>query len=102
MKSAKLKKKTARLFFAQETPFSNNKICIPLFDSPKTNGLFNELTMNQKTDFSRYYYFYASYLASNGKINNASEIVNSALKLYPRNLLLNQFMTISQMIVHSL
>lgn len=61
------------------------------FDSPKTNGLFNELTMNQKTDFSRYYYFYASYLASNGKINNASEIVNSALKLYPRNLLLNQF-----------
>ena len=61
------------------------------FDSPKTNGLFNELTMNQKTDFSRYYYFYASYLASNGEINNASEIVNSALKLYPRNLLLNQF-----------
>tara|TARA_E500000178_G_scaffold347710_1_gene401446 strand:+ start:647 stop:2335 length:1689 start_codon:yes stop_codon:yes gene_type:complete len=61
------------------------------FGSQSTNKLFTDITSNQKTDFSRYNYFYASYVASNGTINNAKEIVNSALKLYPRNLLLNQY-----------
>ena len=61
------------------------------FNSPNTKNLFNDLISNQKIDFSRYNYFYASYLKSQGKIKEAKEILNSALKLYPRNLLLNQY-----------
>ena len=61
------------------------------FNDPNTNYLFNEMILNQETDFSRYNYFYASYQASKGKINNAKQIVSSAIKLYPRNLLLNQY-----------
>ena len=36
-------------------------------------------------------YFYASYVANSGKIDEAKKIVKSAIKLYPRNLLLNQY-----------
>ena len=61
------------------------------FNSSKTENLFNDLISNEKIDFSRYNYFYASYLRSQGKIEEAKEILNSALKLYPRNLLLNQY-----------
>ena len=61
------------------------------FKSPNTNNLFSEITSNQKTDFSRYNYFYASYKASIGKKEEAKNIVNTALENYPRNLLLNQY-----------
>jgi Flp pilus assembly protein TadD len=61
------------------------------FSSPKTNQLFIELLSNNKTDFSRYNYFHASYAVSSKKIDEAKNIVLSALKIYPRNLLLNQF-----------
>jgi tetratricopeptide (TPR) repeat protein len=61
------------------------------YNSPNTNELFVTLTSNQKTDFSRYNYFHASYASSVGKINEAKSIVESALKIYPRNLLLNQY-----------
>ena len=61
------------------------------FNSPNTDILFNNIISNQKTDFSRYNYFYASYKVSNGDIIKAKEIVNTALKIYPRNLLLNQY-----------
>ncbi len=61
------------------------------FDSSKTNNLFSEIALDQKTDFSRYNYFYASFVASKGKIKKAKKIVKSALELYPRNLLLNQY-----------
>ena len=61
------------------------------FNSPETNKLFAEITSDEKTDFSRYNYFYASYLASVGKINFSKQTVNLSLELYPRNLLLNQF-----------
>ena len=61
------------------------------FNSPNTNSLFEELISNEKTDFSRYNYFYASFAASSKKKNKAKNIVNSALKSYPRNLLLNQY-----------
>ena len=57
----------------------------------KIQIIFLKITSNQKIDFSRYNYFYASYAASNGKLNKAKKIINSALKLYPRNLLLNQY-----------
>ena len=61
------------------------------FNSPKTNYLFTEITLGQGADFSRYNYFYASYIASRGQITKAQKIVKSALELYPRNLLLNQY-----------
>ncbi len=61
------------------------------FSNPNTNDLFIEMISNQKTDFSRYNYFYASYVASKGNINDAKKIVSSALTNHPRNLLLNQY-----------
>ena len=61
------------------------------FNSPHTNNLFDELTANKETNFSRYNYFHASHAVSFGKVNEAKKIVQSALKLYPRNLLLNQY-----------
>ncbi len=61
------------------------------FNSSNTKDLFFEITSNQNADFSRYNYFYASYLASTGKVESASSVINEALKLYPRNLLLNQY-----------
>jgi len=61
------------------------------YNSSNTKNLYLELILNKKTDFSRYNYFYASYTNSSGKINEAKNIVQSALKLYPRNLLLNQY-----------
>ena len=50
------------------------------FDDQNTNNLFKEITSNKKTDFSRYNYFYASYVASKGNIVNAKEIINTALE----------------------
>ncbi len=61
------------------------------FNSSETINLFEQLTSNKKTDFSRYNYFYASYFANSEKTVKAKDIINSALKLYPRNLLLNQY-----------
>ena len=61
------------------------------FNSSNTNSLFKELTSNKKIDFSRYNYFYASYLATSGKTDKAKDTVKSALRSHPRNLLLNQY-----------
>ena len=61
------------------------------FDEPNTQTIFKEMISDKNTDFSRYNYFYASYLVSIGRMNSAKEIINSALEFYPRNLLLNQF-----------
>ena len=61
------------------------------FNSPNLNSLYEELISEKKIDFSRYNYFYANYLVNSGKIEKAKDIVNTALKLYPRNLLLNQY-----------
>ncbi len=61
------------------------------FNSKDTNFLFNELISNEKTDFSRYNYFYARHLENKGKKNEARKITKAALKKYPRNLILNQY-----------
>ena len=61
------------------------------YKSEKTELFFENLASNKKIDFSRYNYFYATYLSEIGKIEQAKEIVDSSLKLYPRNLLLNQY-----------
>jgi tetratricopeptide (TPR) repeat protein len=61
------------------------------FSNSKTDDLFAKIISDQNTDFSRYNYFYASYLASKGKINDAKKIISLSLDSYPRNLLLNQY-----------
>ncbi len=61
------------------------------FNNEKTELLFNELISNQRTDFSRYNYFYANYLDSIGLKEKAFNVVERSLKKYPRNLLLNQY-----------
>jgi tetratricopeptide (TPR) repeat protein len=61
------------------------------FNDQNTKNLFNQLISSKKNNFSRYNYFYASYIASLGEINEAKNIIQSALKLYPRNLLLNKY-----------
>ena len=61
------------------------------FNSSATDNLFAQLTSNEKTDFSRYNYFHATFAVNSKKIKKAKDIINSALKLYPRNLLLNQY-----------
>ena len=61
------------------------------FNSSNTDNLFDELISNKKTDFSRYNYFYAAFVSNTGNIKKAKDITNSALEMYPRNLLLNQY-----------
>ena len=62
------------------------------YKSPKTEISFKDLLIDQKTDFSRYYYFYTKYLSSIGKIEKAKKIIKESLIKYPRNLLLNQYL----------
>ena len=62
------------------------------FKNPNTKNLYNQLISNNKTDFSRYNYFYATYIASSKNIDEAKNIIKDALKIYPRNLLLNQYL----------
>jgi tetratricopeptide (TPR) repeat protein len=61
------------------------------YKSEKTDSFFKELISNTKIDFSRYNYFYASYLIEQGDIKKAKQVISSSLELYPRNLLLNQY-----------
>ena len=61
------------------------------FNSEKTDNLFKKLISDKKTDFTRYAYFYGTYLLSLDKELEAKEIIETSLKNYPRNLILNQF-----------
>ena len=61
------------------------------FNSDKTERLFKDLISNQKTDFSRYNFFYANYLNSAGDKERAKKIIKDSLTKYPRNLLINQY-----------
>ena len=61
------------------------------YRNKETEILFETLTSNEKIDFSRYNYFYANYLINIGKIKKSKKVIDSAIELYPRNLLLNQF-----------
>ena len=61
------------------------------YDSNKAEFFFKGLSKGEKIDFSRYNYFYASYLSGKGKINQAKKVINTSLDLHPRNVLLNQY-----------
>ena len=60
------------------------------YNDSNTEDSYKELVSEKKTDFSRYYYFYASFLSAAGETKKAESTINNALRLYPRNLLLNQ------------
>ena len=60
------------------------------YDSPNTAKEFNKLIFDSKIDYSRYYFFYVNYLVSKGETTKAKSIINSSLKQFPRNLILNQ------------
>ncbi len=61
------------------------------FENDNTESEFYKLVSNDKTDFSRYNYFYANYLKSINKKTQAVEVINSSLEKFPRNLLINQY-----------
>ncbi len=61
------------------------------YNSKKTDLLFESLVSNEQIDFSRYNYFYSTFLLNDGQIKKAKNVLNSSLELYPRNLLLNQY-----------
>ncbi len=61
------------------------------YNHSNTTDLYKELVSEKKTDFSRYYYFYASFLSASGETKKAESVINNALRFYPRNLLLNQY-----------
>ena len=61
------------------------------FMSEKTDTLFKELLSDEKTNFSRYNYFYAKYFESINQRDKAKKIIDNSLEKYPRNLLLNQY-----------
>ncbi len=61
------------------------------FNSKETDELFSNLTQNDKTNFSRYNYFYAKYLKSINNEVRALNVIKNSLEKYPRNLLINQY-----------
>ena len=63
------------------------------FDSMKTDSMFEKLTTNPKINYSRYHFFHANYLISKGNEKKSKLILQSALNLYPKNLILNQLQT---------
>ena len=60
------------------------------YDSKKTSQKYSELTSDTKNDYFRYNFFHSYYLYQYGKREEAIKIINSSLKLNPRNLILNQ------------
>ncbi len=60
------------------------------FDTSYTDSKFLILVNDQKTDFSRYTFFYVNYLLKKDLFKKASSILTSKLIDVPRNLLLNQ------------
>jgi len=61
------------------------------YGNEKVERLFSDLTSDTNVDFSRYNYFFAKYLENNNKKKDSEKIIAKSLKLYPKNLLLNQF-----------
>ena len=61
------------------------------YSNEQVEKLFSDLTSDKDIDFSRYNYFFAKYLENNNKKKESKQIIEKSLKLYPKNLLLNQF-----------
>ena len=62
------------------------------YESNETDKFFKQLTSNSDgVSFSRYNYFYGAYLNSTGKKIKAKKVIDSAIEVFPSNILLNQF-----------
>ena len=59
--------------------------------SVDTEQNFKKIIENEKSNFSRYSFFFANYLLNNNKRTESVEFINLASKKYPGNLLINQF-----------
>jgi tetratricopeptide (TPR) repeat protein len=60
------------------------------FDSNQTDEAFRKLTSRSDINYSRYFFFHATYLVSKNKIEKAKKILGYSLNLHPKNLILNQ------------
>jgi len=60
------------------------------FDSNQTDEAFRKLTSRSGINYSRYFFFHASYLISKDKKQKIKKILESSLDLHPKNLILNQ------------
>ncbi len=59
-----------------------------------TSNTFNEferITQSNKSNFSRYHFFFANYLLNNKRKEESKNFINLASKKFPGNLLINQF-----------
>jgi len=59
--------------------------------SVDTERKFKKIIENEKSNFSRYHFFFANYLFNQDKENEAVKFINLASEKYPGNLLINQF-----------
>ncbi len=78
-----------------EPRFKNIKKIQDLFlscylNSSDVEDKFKDLINDNRTDFTRYYFFYSNYLSSKQKFKEANKIIDESLIKSPRNLLLNQ------------
>lgn len=60
------------------------------FDTSNTERLFIEL-LDSKQNYSRYNFFFANYLLSKNKKEEAEKLLEKSSKEYPKNLLINQY-----------
>ena len=71
--------------------FVQNTFAHCYLDTSNTEKEFQNIINNEKSNFSRYHFFFANYLANKKKISQAKKVINVASETYPRNLLVNQF-----------
>ena len=73
--------------------FVQNTFAHCYLDTSNAEKEFQNIINNKKSNFSRYHFFFANYLANKKKISQAKKVINVASETYPRNLLINQFKT---------
>ncbi len=71
--------------------FIQNAFAHCYLDTSNTEKEFQNIINNEKSNFSRYHFFFANHLANKKKISQAKKVINVASETYPRNLLINQF-----------
>ena len=57
------------------------------FDSSQTNEVFKKLTSKTNVNYSRYSFFHANYLISKNNEKKGKEVLQSTIKLFPKNLI---------------
>ena len=74
--------------------FVQNTFAHCYLDTSNAEKEFQNIIKNEKSNFSRYHFFFANHLANKKKILQAKKVINVASETYPRNLLINQFKAI--------